>query len=70
MMVAEGDDSDTDNGVGCAAVDQVPVGWSIQLTTCVPNSDLHRTCQVIKSRSVCFWTLVLYGFLLSLQTNT
>lgn len=64
------DDSDTDSGVGHAAVSQVPVGWSIQLTTCVLNSDLYGTCQVIKLRSVCFWTLVLYGFLLSLQTNT
>jgi len=68
MKVAEEDDSDTDSGVGRFAVDHVPVGWNIQLTTCVLNSDLHRTCQVIKSRNVCFWTL--YGFLLSLQTNT
>jgi hypothetical protein len=64
------DDSDTDIGVGRAAIDQVPMGWSIQLTACVLNSNLCRTCQVIKSRSVCFWTLVLHGFLLSLQTNT
>lgn len=64
------DDSDTDGAIGHAAVNQVPVGWSIQLTTCVLNSNLHRTFQIIKFGSVCFWTLVLSGFLLSLQTYT
>jgi len=64
------DDSDTDSGVGHTAVDQFPLGWSIQLTTYILNSNLYRTCQVIKSKSICFWTLVLYDFHLSLQTNT
>jgi len=64
------DDRDTDSGVGHTAFDQFPVGWIMQLTTCILNYNLYRTYQVIKSRSICFWTLVLYGFRLSLQTNT
>jgi hypothetical protein len=42
------DDSDTDSGIGCAAIDQVPVGRSIVLTTRVLNSDLCRNFQIVK----------------------